>query len=82
MGISLWGLLNGSGKSCRKGPDQSLGAGYPEPYHNIALRSGDLKLVGQGSYLESPGTFALFDLAKDPGEQQISVNYILIRSRP
>jgi arylsulfatase A-like enzyme len=70
-GISLWGLLNGEEKSM---PSRDLIShwvrGYPEPYHNIALRSGALKLVGQGSYLESPGTFALFDLEKDPGEQR------------
>jgi arylsulfatase len=69
-GMSLWGLLNGSGKSM---PSRDLVShwvrGYPEPYHNIAMRSGALKLVGQGSYFESPGTFSLFDLEKDPGEQ-------------
>ncbi|MBS0001000.1 MAG: arylsulfatase [Cyclobacteriaceae bacterium] len=68
-GISLWNLLNGSGNTL---PGRELIShwtrGFPEPYHNIALRSGDFKLVGQGSYLEPAGTFALFDLNQDPFE--------------
>lgn len=76
-GLSLWDLLNGSGKSL---PVRDLIShwvrGYPEPYFNIALRSGDLKLVGQDSYLEPDGTFSLFNVAKDPGEMQnLSVSY-------
>ncbi len=70
-GISLWPLLNGRNQDLAKRDLISHWVrGFPEPYHNIAVRSGDLKLVGQGSYLEPDQAFALFDLSLDPSEQQ------------
>jgi arylsulfatase len=68
-GRSLWPLLKGEKIEL---PHRELfyhwTRGFPEPYHNIAVRSGDFKLVGQGSY-KSPGqAFTLYNLSEDPNE--------------
>jgi len=69
-GRSLWPILNG-GKGVF--PHRDLiyhwTRGFPEPYWNIAVRSGDLKLVGQGSYKTTDQTFALFNVKEDPNER-------------
>jgi len=68
-GRSLWPLLNGEDEDF---PDRDLIfhwiRGFPEPYHNIAVRSGNYKLVGNGSYLVPDNTFELFDIKSDPYE--------------
>jgi arylsulfatase len=70
-GRSLWPLLNGKES---KLPDREMiyhwTRGFPEPYHNIAVRAGDYKLVGKGGYKSPDQAFDLFDLAKDPFEIQ------------
>jgi len=69
-GQSLWPLFQG--EEPLRDPRQLVShwvRGYPEPYHNIAIREGNLKLVGQGSYLDTLQAFSLFDLDLDPGEQ-------------
>ncbi|WP_420603568.1 arylsulfatase [Flagellimonas sp.] len=43
---------------------------YPELYHNIALQKGAHKLVGQTNYNASIADFGLFNIKKDPNEQQ------------
>ena len=42
--------------------------GFPEPYHNIAVRQGDYKLVGQGDSQLSLEDFELFNIKDDPKE--------------
>ena len=42
---------------------------YPELYNNIAIKAGDYKLVGNTNYNASIGEFELFNIAKDPYEQ-------------
>jgi len=42
---------------------------YPELYNNIALQKGNLKLVGQTDYNAAIDDFELFDIEKDPYEQ-------------
>jgi arylsulfatase A-like enzyme len=69
-GRSLWPLLSGGQRELENRDLVSHWVrGFPEPYHNIALRNGDLKLVGQGSYLEPGQAVSLFDLKEDQGEQ-------------
>ncbi len=43
--------------------------GYPELYYNIALREGGYKLVGKTNYNAPINDFELFNIAKDPYEQ-------------
>ena len=43
---------------------------YPEKYKNIALQQGDYKLVGQADYDAPIDYFQLFNLSKDPCEQE------------
>ena len=43
---------------------------YPALYHNMALQQGKFKLVAHADRLEAPAGFELFDLEKDPYEQQ------------
>ncbi len=69
-GCSLWPLLSGEKQILEKRDLISHWIrGFPEPYHNMAIRSGDFKMVGQGSYLEADEAFSLFDLKEDEGEQ-------------
>ncbi|UII80778.1 arylsulfatase [Flagellimonas sp. CMM7] len=42
---------------------------YPEPYFNMALQKGGYKLVGKTNYNAPIKDFELFDLVKDPYEQ-------------
>ncbi|EON77448.1 Arylsulfatase [Lunatimonas lonarensis] len=42
---------------------------YPEPYQNMALQQGSLRLVGNAGFDAVPGDFALFDIEEDPFEQ-------------
>jgi arylsulfatase len=42
----------------------------PELYNNIALQRGSYKLVGNTDYNSPSNTFELFDLEKDPYEQE------------
>jgi arylsulfatase len=44
--------------------------GYFEPYHNIAYRAGNLKLVAQGNYQMADSLFELYDISKDPFEME------------
>ena len=44
--------------------------GYFEPYHNIAYRAGNLKLVAQGDYQMADSLFELYDISKDPSEME------------
>ena len=50
---------------------------YPELYFNMALRKGSYKLVGHTNYDAPIGDFELFDLEKDPYEQ----NNIVLESK-
>nr|WP_299171569.1 arylsulfatase [uncultured Allomuricauda sp.] len=43
---------------------------YPELYHNIAIQKADYKLVGQTNYNSPIEEFELFNITKDPNEQQ------------
>jgi arylsulfatase len=43
--------------------------GYLEPYHNIAYRSGNLKLVAQGDYQMQLSDFELYNIEIDPYER-------------
>jgi len=43
--------------------------GMPEPYRNIAVRKGDYKLVGHEPADANPEDFELFNIRKDPFEQ-------------
>lgn len=43
---------------------------YPELYNNIALQKGGYRLVGQTDYDAGLEDFELFDIRKDPYEQQ------------
>ncbi len=47
---------------------------YPEPYYNMALQKGSYKLVGMTDYDASIEDFELFNLQKDPYEQENIVN--------
>ena len=42
---------------------------YPELYNNISLQKGDYKLVGNTDYNAEINKFELFNIAKDPYEQ-------------
>ncbi|MFP4621134.1 MAG: arylsulfatase [Bacteroidales bacterium] len=42
---------------------------YPEPYQNVAVRKGNYKLVGHAPYTASLDDLELFNLEKDPYEQ-------------
>ena len=42
---------------------------YPELYHNVALQQGPYKLVGQTSYHAEIADFELYDVQRDPYEQ-------------
>lgn len=42
---------------------------YPEPYFNMALQKGNYKLVGKTNYSATIEDFELFNLSKDPYEQ-------------
>ncbi|MCF6358278.1 MAG: arylsulfatase [Draconibacterium sp.] len=42
---------------------------YPELYNNIALQKGNFKLVGHTNYNATVEDFELFDIEKDPYEQ-------------
>ncbi|MCG2459369.1 arylsulfatase [Flavobacteriaceae bacterium F89] len=42
---------------------------YPEPYYNMAMRKGSFKLVGKTNFNAPITDFELFDLVKDPYEQ-------------
>ena len=44
--------------------------GYLEPYHNIAYRSGNFKLVGHGDYQMPDSEFELYDIKSDPYEEE------------
>ncbi len=44
--------------------------GYLEPYHNIAYRSGNFKLVGHGDYNMPDSVFELYDIKSDPYEEE------------
>lgn len=43
--------------------------GYLEPYHNIAFRSGNYKLVAHGDYKIKNSDFELYDIFSDPNEE-------------
>ena len=43
---------------------------YPEPYRNVAVRKGDYKLVGHAPYTASLEDLELYNLEKDPYEQE------------
>jgi arylsulfatase len=43
--------------------------GYLEPYHNIAFRAGNLKLVAHGDYRMQHSDFELYDIGVDPFER-------------
>jgi len=43
--------------------------GYPEPYHNIAYRLGNYKLVAHGDYQMPDSEFELYDVLSDPFEK-------------
>jgi arylsulfatase len=44
--------------------------GYLEPYHNIAYRAGNLKLVAHGDYRMKHSDFELYDIEVDPSEKR------------
>lgn len=44
--------------------------GYLEPYHNIAYRSGNFKLIGHGDYQMTDSGFKLYDIKSDPYEEE------------
>ncbi len=52
---------------------------YPELYNNIALQKGNFKLVGHTDYNAPMEDFELFDIVKDPFEQNnIVLNNLLV----
>ncbi|MBN1108763.1 MAG: arylsulfatase [Bacteroidales bacterium] len=69
-GISLLPLIKGEEKEA---PERTLFFYWtrhsPELYNNIALLKGKDKLVGQTGYNAAVGDFQLFDVEKDPYEQ-------------
>ncbi len=68
-GKSLWPLLKGEDVDWSGRPIIfHWTRGYTEPYHNIAVRKGDFKLVGHGDYRMKPEDFELFNLAENPYE--------------
>ncbi len=70
-GKSLVPLLNGNTVNWA---DRSLffywTRRFPELYNNIALQKGNFKLVGQTGYNSPIEDFELFDIQKDPYEQE------------
>ena len=68
-GRSLWPLIRGEKVDWA---DRSImyhwTRGFPEPYHNIAVRKGPFKLVGQGDYRMTVHDFELYNLDTDPFE--------------
>ena len=70
-GKSLVPLLNGNPVNWA---DRSLffywTRRFPELYNNIALQKGNFKLVGQTGYNSPIEDFELFDIQKDPYEQE------------
>jgi arylsulfatase len=70
-GKSLVPLLNGNTVNWA---DRSLffywTRRFPELYNNIALQKSNFKLVGQTAYNSPIGDFELFDIQKDPYEQE------------
>lgn len=47
---------------------------YPELYNNIAIQNGDFKLVGNTNFNSGINGFELFDVSKDPYEQNNIIN--------
>jgi arylsulfatase len=70
-GISLLPILKGeSPPKYQRQMVHYWHRGYFEPYHNIAFRAGNLKLVAQGDYQMSDSLFELYDISKDPFEME------------
>ncbi len=70
-GISLLPLLYGeNGDNIERKIAHYWHRGYLEPYHNIAYRSGNYKLVGHGDYLMENSEFELYDIQSDPNEEK------------
>lgn len=76
-GKSLWPLIRGENVTWE---ERSIvyhwTRGFPEPYHNIAVRKGAFKLVGHGDYRMGEKDFELFNLGENPYElDDISKQY-------
>ncbi|MFH6602927.1 arylsulfatase [Maribacter algicola] len=70
-GRSLVPLLIGKNETWSERPFFSYWTRhYPEKYYNISLQKGNYKLVGHTNYNAKPEDFELFDVHKDPYEQQ------------
>ena len=70
-GISLLPILSGEAlTNYQRHMVHYWHRGYFEPYHNIAYRAGNLKLVAQGDYQMENSEFELYDIAKDPFEME------------
>jgi arylsulfatase len=75
-GISLLPVLNGKViPNYQRQMVHYWHRGYFEPYHNIAYRAGNLKLVAQGDYKMENSEFELYDIAKDPYEMEDISHY-------
>jgi arylsulfatase A-like enzyme len=68
-GFSFYPQLNGA----KNKPDRlfynTWNRGWPEPYRNASIMSGDYKLVAIDAKKQKPETFELYDLSSDPTEQ-------------
>jgi len=70
-GISLLPILNGKSlPNYQRHMVHYWHRGYFEPYHNIAYRAGNLKLVAQGDYQMADSLFELYDVSNDPFEME------------
>lgn len=68
-GVSLYPSLMGRDELLEERPLFFVWErGYPQPYFNMAVRSGNFKLVGKHGYAVSKDSLKLYDLVNDPFE--------------
>jgi len=65
-GISLWPALTGGTLPDRRAPMLWV---FPEYGGQVAVRLGDFKVIRQGLKTKSPGTWEVYNLKTDRGEQ-------------
>jgi arylsulfatase A len=66
-GESLWGTLTSSRPATRTKPMLWV---FPEYGGQVAVRLGDFKLVRQNLKTRTPGSWEVYDLARDPAESR------------
>jgi len=72
-GTSLWPLLTGQPNAAERAAAltrRPMVWVFPEYGGQVAVRTGDLKVVRQGLKSETPGAWEVYDLASDRGEQR------------